>query len=844
MLQHDRQFGQLALARGWVSLANLMTCVAQAAAAGLPLDEVFVRKGLLTQEKVETLRTELASGAKVDEELEFGNTVVLEVLEETRRQSQTLAVQPSGDGGDALLHLDGEARYAVQEELGRGGMGLVMRARDRVLRRDVAIKSLLESADSPKFRNRLLAEAQVTGLLEHPNITPVYDLRVDSHGKPFYTMRVVRERDMGDILKAMKSGDESYSLTFLMQVLRQVSLTIEFAHRQGVVHRDLKPENILVGSYGEVYVIDWGIAKLMKSDLGLVDTEQIVVGSLIGTPKYMAPEQARGDNDKVDERTDVYALGAILYEILTLESLFTSDHVLGLLFMIVHDQPVSPREKAPKRAIPPALEEICLRALAKDPTHRYASAQAFSDELELFLEGVKDRDRRRALAEDSLQLAEQTRAVFDEIRLQHRVVKSQLEETRKRVPSWSTGPDKVELWSLEQAAEDLEVDIERRFSETVRMYSEALVHWPDMGDARHGLANLYWQRFEEAEAAGNMANAVYLEGLVRQFNDGALDSLLEGTGKLTLVTEPAGVKIELYRYHQENRRLVEWLHATLTSPVAAATLSHGSYVAVLSKPGFQTVRLPIAMGRVDVVDYRIRMMPIGTLPEDFIPIPASYFKRSDGEVFVDDFAIMRTPVTVGEYLEFLNSIPSEEAERHVPRLDEESEAYFARDATGIYGLPEVDGEGDVWEMSWPMLIVNYDNAEAFAQWRSTRDGKPYRLPTAMEWEKAARGVDGRIYPWGNHFDATFCCMRDSRQGRRIPSVVGEFSVDTSPYGVQDVAGNVAQWTSSPPDGGDDRFILKGASYNSVALMCQVEVDFVSPRQFRYGHYGFRLALTI
>lgn len=844
MLLHERQLGQLALARGWVSLANLMTCVAQAAAAGLSLQDAFVKKGLLTHEQINTLTNELSHGVQVEEELEFGNTVVLEVLEETRRQSQTLAIQPDEDPDATLLHLDGEARYHVQEELGRGGMGLVMRARDRVLRRDVAIKSLLESADSPKFRNRLLAEAQVTGLLEHPNITPVYDLRLDRQGKPFYTMRVVRERDLGDILRSMKSGDESFSLTFLMQVLRQVSLTIEFAHKQGVVHRDLKPENILVGSYGEVYVIDWGIAKLMKSDLGLVDTEQIVVGSLIGTPKYMAPEQARGDNDKVDERTDVYALGAILYEILTLEGLFTSDHVLGLLFMIVHDQPVAPRDKAPARVIPPALEEICLRALAKDPAQRYASAQAFSDELELFLEGVKDRDRRRALAMESLQLAEQTRAVFDEIRVQYRSVKSAMEELRKRVPPWSSGPDKVELWSLAQSCEDLEVDIERRFSETVRMYSEALVHWPDMAEARHGLANLYWQRFEEAEAAGNMANAVYLEGLVRQFNDGALDSLLEGTGKLTIITEPPGATVELYRYHQENRRLVEWMHATLTSPVQAAMLSHGSYVAVISKPGYHTIRLPIAMGRVDTVDHHLKLMPLGTLPEDFIFIPEGYFKRSDEEVFVGDFAIMRTPVTVGEYLEFLNSIPPEEAERHVPRIDEDGERYLVRNSSGSYALPDADGEGDVWNLQWPILIVNQYDAAAFARWRSEREGHVFRLPSAMEWEKAARGVDGRLYPWGNHFDATFCCMRESRPGKPVPSTVGEFVVDSSPYGMMDAAGNIVEWTSTWESGNEERVVLKSSAYNSPPIICRLDVDLASPPQFRYGHYGFRLALTI
>jgi len=822
-----------------------MTCVAQSAAAGMALPDVLLKKGFLNQSQIEGIRNDLDSGASVEEELQFGNTIVVEELETSRREPTMVSTTQESIADHTTLYLDGEARYEFREELGRGGMGLVVRARDRVLRRDVAIKSLLETATTDKFRDRLLMEAQVTGLLEHPNVTPVYDLRMDDEGRPFYTMRVVRERDLGQIIHAMKSGAESFSISFLVQVLRQVSLTIEYAHRQGVVHRDLKPDNILVGAYGEVYVIDWGIAKLMSSNHGLEDTEQIVVGSLIGTPKYMAPEQARGDNDQVNEKTDVYALGAILYEILTLQAMYEADHVLGLLFMIVHDELVPPRERAPGRSIPVALEEICVKALAKNPAHRYESAQAFADELELFLEGVKDRERRQELAIETMQMAEQVRAVYDEVRMQHRTVKAELDRTRRNVPAWSTGEDKDELWSLEQQAEDLAVEIERRFSETVRMFSEALVHWPDMPEARLGLANLYWQRFEEAENSGRIADAAYLEGLVRQFNDGSLDSLLEGTGTLSLEVDPPGASVELYRYHQHKRRLVEWLHATLQTPVKDAILSHGSYVAIVSKPGFRTVRVPIAMGRVDRIHKNVKLFAEAAFPKDFVQVPPGFFKRTNEEVYVDEFAIMRTPVTVKEYLEFLNSIHPSLAERHAPRIEEDGESYLSRDERGRYVIPKVDIQGDVWDPQWPILMVNYHDALAYAKWRGERDGFSYRLPTELEWEKAARGVDGRVYPWGDHFDATFCCMKESRNGRPVPSPVGEFAVDCSPYDVVDMAGNIVEWTQTPEsENANDRLTLKGAAYNSPSIICRLDVSLASPPQFRYAHYGFRLALGL
>ncbi len=840
----DTRIGQLALARGLVSLQDLVLCVAAAASGSRALDDVLMIRGHLSHRVIEDMRVELDTGVSVDAELEHGETIVFDEIAQVRAHVETMAATPIMEGlSDTTLALDGEARYAVRNELGRGGMGVVMIAQDRVLQRDVALKYLLPDSQNEKGRARLTLEAQVTGLLEHPSITPVYDMRSTATGEPFYAMRVVRERSLEAMLDAVRKGtEESPSIPFFCQVLRQVALAMQYAHDRGVVHRDLKPENILVGRYGEVYVIDWGIAKIMGKSLGLKTTEKIVMGSLIGTPRYMAPEQARGDNDAVDGRADVYALGAILYELLTLVPIFQADHVLALLYQVVQQEPVPPSERSPNRNVPRALEQICLRAVAKSPAERFQTAQAFADEIDLFLEGVKDRERRQEMADEALMMAEQARAVFDDVRAQYRVVRGQLEDERIRVPSWARGDAKNNLWQLEQQAEDLEIEIERRFSDTVRMFGQALVHVQELPSARLGLARLYWERFEEAENASRLADAAYLEGLVRQYNDGPFDRMLEGKGELTLTTEPSGASVELFRYVQQNRRLVEWLHAELESPVVDAELSHGSYVAVISAPGYRTQRLPIAMGRVVNVENHVRLLKPDEIPSDFIFIPGGEFQRESGEAHVDDFAIMQAPVTVAEYLDFLNGVPSEIAQQHVPRVDD-NEPYFAEDPDGRYRMPDEDAEGDTWNPLWPMLMVSYHDAVAYAAWRSARDEKSYRLPTLLEWEKAARGVDGRIYPWGNHFDATFCCMRESHQGRPTPVPVGTYEADKSPYGLVDVAGNIAEWTSTLESANDDeRGIGKGASYNSMALMCRLDMHFASPRSFRYVHYGFRLAM--
>ena len=386
MIHFDTRLGQLAIARGLVSLGDLLRTVEEAGRTGRDVADVLLANGHLSNSDLNELHVRL-SGAReeLQAELERGQTIVLdELYQSIVDDGAPPAVQAGAvDASTTLefditdLDLEHDDRYDLQGELGRGGMGRVYLAKDRILQRSVAFKTLVEEARSDKGRERLLIEARVTGLLEHPSIVPVYDLRATTAGEPFYTMRVVQEKSLNELIAEMRRGESAHSLTFFVSILRQVSLAIEFAHGLGVVHRDLKPENILVGKYGEVYVIDWGVAKILSGDIGLEGTGRVLMGQLVGTPAYMAPEQARGDSDAVCESSDVYALGAILYEILTLGPMFNADHVLAILFQVVHDAPERPAERAPDRHIPPELEEICLRALEKQPGARYASAQEF-----------------------------------------------------------------------------------------------------------------------------------------------------------------------------------------------------------------------------------------------------------------------------------------------------------------------------------------------------------------------------------------------------------------------------------------------------------------------------------
>jgi len=248
---------------------------------------------------------------------------------------------PAGDEPSPVLNRPGlpphAGRYQILGEIARGGMGAVLRARDADLGRELALKVLLAPhRDDVDLRNRFVEEAQIGGQLQHPGIVPVYELGAFPDRRPFLAMKLVRGRTLAALLA--ERPDPSHDLPRFLAIFEQVCQTVAYAHARRVIHRDLKPSNVMVGSFGEVQVMDWGLAKVLteggvaderrRPDLA-VDATQVqtvrsegsgsesLAGSVMGTPAYMAPEQARGEVDRLDERADVFGLGAILCEILT-----------------------------------------------------------------------------------------------------------------------------------------------------------------------------------------------------------------------------------------------------------------------------------------------------------------------------------------------------------------------------------------------------------------------------------------------------------------------------------------------------------------------------------------------
>jgi len=318
----------------------------------------------------------------------------------------------------ATVVADEPPRYLLEQLHATGGLGRVWLAYDSEFGRNVALKELRpEQASNAVLRQRFLKEAQITGQLEHPGIVPVYELSSwGDEEQPFYTMRFIKGQTLTEAAQAFhekRAKEQAEPLEFLglLNAFVTVCNTVAYAHSRGVIHRDLKGQNVVLGDYGEVVVLDWGLAKVVtgpetETSLSTVDFDTrgatavglTIHGQTLGTPAYMAPEQAAGRLDELDARTDVYGLGAMLYEILTGQPPFGGSDTQAVLKSVLSDEPAPPRSLWAD--VSPTLEAVCLRALAKKPADRYASAGELSQEVQQWQEV------QRKQAEEALRASE------------------------------------------------------------------------------------------------------------------------------------------------------------------------------------------------------------------------------------------------------------------------------------------------------------------------------------------------------------------------------------------------------------------------------------------------------
>ncbi len=794
----------------------------------------MVKRGQLSAELVERLLdADLDSAALVRARIErseskyFGDTAATTARE--------------GDPGVAPADVEEEplpevTRFELRELIGRGGFGEVWLGYDHLLRRRVAVKTLLREGQSELGeRDRFLYEARATARLTHPGVIPIYDVGKLVDGRVFYAMQRVAGATLEEVIDALRRGDPAaereWPLPRLLAVFAQVCQTVSYAHDHGFIHRDLKPANLMLGEYGEVFVADWGLARAHadasdSAQTHLPRADTTTPGATVGTLSYMPPEQVRGEHDRLRPSTDVYSLGAILYELLTWQVPYNARTPLALTLMIVRGGLKDPRELETARPVPDELAELCIDAMKVDAADRIQTASEFAGRVNAFLNGVEAANRRRVVASEAMVHA---RGLRDEYQREM----SKLEEGRaanlralEALPPGTPVEERMPLWESQQRLEEAALQIEEVFGRAVGSASLALDHL-DLPEAHGLLADLYWQRHRQARAARDDAVALYFLEQVRRHDRGRYSSNLLPCGRLIVVGE---ADFTLERQMPLGSLLMPRAES---STERDQSLPAGGYVLVTSHPRQLPARIPVRVERGEQVGIEVTTPRAFPGHEEFVYVAGGSAPLGGDEGAVrrrprlvaelQPFLIGRYPVTLAQYVDFLNAISRthgiERARAHAVRSPSSSYVWLdMRD--GVFSVPEVDRDGDPWDPQWPAHMLNWHDANAYCAWRTERDGATFRLPTEDEWELAARGMDERIYPWGNGFDATLCRMVDSVEGRPGPMPVGSYIWDRSPYGVCDMAGNVSEWTQTADPQQPEKYLLKGGNNRSAAVQCR------------------------
>ena len=893
-----------------------------------------------------------------------------------------MALQPNESLGE----------FVIVREIGRGGMGTVYEAVQTSLNRRVALKTLSRGmVDDEKAIARFRREAEAVAKLNQPGIVPIYCV-AEERGIHFYVMELVNGRPMSDLLSEtrhlvssggrvsslrssparsgessssgefrdrptiVKPGEPPSSSTFgptqkkeglgapvsldseyvrdACDIMAQVAEAVDHVHRRRVVHRDIKPQNVLINEEGQAKITDFGLARY-EGDMSLTE-----MGKAVGTPLYMSPEQVAGGNIGLDKRTDIYSLGASLYEMLTLRPPFTGDSREAVYKQIMLDEPTRPRRLNP--SLPGDLETIVLKAIEKDPALRYQSAQELGEDLQRFLNDepiwarppgplvrttkwvrrnralaatgavaallvlttatgliVHSRASRRREAQDAMQSARECREQGDlrrasercsqalalwpgladaqrelgrieeqmakeedarrererqaerrreasqrtaqgcalvedvaQLRITVDQMRQSIAELRKTVKEHDPPERKAKLWDLETELRRLEQLRQQQTVEAVGQLLSAIRIDPQDTLAKATLADVYWQKLREAEATRRMAQADYFAELVRVYDEaGQYAEQLRGEGTLEIDTSPPGAQATLYTYVEDGPLLVPEAKRVLgQTPIPALVLPMGSYLLIVEKPGYSVTRYPILVERQERKQVRVTLNTSEEVGDGFVYVPSGEFlmgttnpdqpKDAIRKVSAKSFFIAKHELTCTEYREFILDIAKkdiEKARRHLPRYQVDSGHYWKlKDGQFVHDgsiMCPPDGTGI------PVHSISHRDAHAYCEWRSKRDGVKYRLPTSVEWEKAARGADGRLYPWGNQFDPALCNMRDSRKDGINTEPVGSRPHDCSPYGVMDMAGNRLEWCGNTDRSGTCA-VQRGGSFGHGAAQCR------------------------
>jgi len=792
---------------------------------------------------------------------------------------------PAGSGDEAFAN--SFRRYRTFIAIGSGGVGTVKRCEDPHLGREVALKALhAQLKTDPRQRTRFVREARVMAQIEHPNVVPVHELGVDEEGNVYFTMKRIKGVTLEHILRELRKGNpkytERYTISHLVDVFVDVCHAVAFAHSRGVLHRDLKPANILVGAFGEVLVLDWGLAKIIgdpddpeeanvdfpsDEELNLTSGSVTLEGSVCGTPMYMSPEQAMGRVSEIDERSDVYSLGGLLYELLTLERAHSGVMVTDILFSVAYDPVVPPRTCAPERRIARELSAICVMAMAKEKEARYPSVEAMLQDIRDYQSGLSivaapDSLPRRAwkackrhpvlsttsaavlavlvIGTTSLGTAFALRylRLMDEAEHNRDAGSLRFDKKVELYAEWKALRDANTTKTPTVHEESLREKIEELHRENEIDYSSAVIQYMMATDDREnrrrltGLREIFGNRLHYGVLTGNADEAKKWLNFLRDWMGQdferaqpdqqerllALSDSLKGDGALTVSSDPRGADVTLWRLEVQDEKIQHraFDRELGQTPIETFTLPQGRYILSLSLGDGAELTYPV---RIDPNEEESVVVTIpSSIPDGMVVVPAGPFYVGGDqardyrlhEQSLPSFFIRETEVTFAEYIAYwMDPAGADRSDAGMSRVqlrEEDREFIDAWDAGGR--LIEALGSDR------PIVGITQAATVDYCRWLGERLGRTVRLPTAEEWEKAARGVDGRDYVWGNTYEVDFSYTLENEAARESHGLFAparSLPMDRSVYGAFDLAGNAREWTSSRFGEDSPFYQVKGAS---------------------------------